>query len=303
MATLVLNKVNGAELEATSDVTRVIQSGHVDDIDIDGLSDPDVLVKVQSFIASSGYPFGTSLSGASAALKLTRLRVRGEPMKIRRANIELTYETNTFNATPTLYMLRDRSFAMQQTRCTIPGSRIPLVCEFQADSRSPVISDVVFYTFDITARAISVTVLQYGRPATSFGNYGNYVNDSPWPSGGMVVFNGQSVPSAESKPKGYWKLQGYATEYDRNKGMTLIQTDALTQGVEDWSVVGMLRNEQTGKYPFASLSKSERSIFYQLVNGGAYAYGIIWPTGEQMPKGIQRIGPYPMTNFFGIFGF
>jgi hypothetical protein len=204
-------------------------------------------------------------------------------------------------------MLRDRSYAVSKRDCFLPGTRKPVVCGF-TDSTNPgnnMPAQPVFFDFDVTARSLQLTVLMYGRPRGGTADYMNYVNNSNWPQDDESGFSksqfnpgGWLVPTATGLPKGYWRLSQYATDFNVNSGMTLVQSEAITQVSEDWSVVGLVRNDQTGKYPFGSLSTADLTTEYNKMCGPDYSQGIIY-TG----KGIVRAGPYPMTSFKTLFGF
>jgi hypothetical protein len=317
MPALVLDEIKGAELELTALTGSYIRTGHIDGIDLANTPDPDALVKVLPYLPAIFSPLGP----LSPGLKLARIRIKPSEQKIRRCDLELIYETTIANFTPTVYLLRDRSYSAQETRSTIPGSRIPLRMGFgnplatndDADDTN-LIPDAFFLNFNITVRAIQLTVLQYARPTAGAQDFTNYVNDASWPTGDVTfpVFQSNigagggvtNMKTASAKPLGYWRLGAYATEYDRNRGMTLVQAEAITKGLEDWSQVATLRSAKTGKFPFFGLADATRASVLADMNGRNYSYGYIYPLGIiSQFYGISRIGGYPLCSFPGIFGF
>lgn len=312
--TLTLDTVRGAQLEKTLTQTRLIRTGFVKDIDLTATNDADALMKVLS--VNGMPPMGSALSPANQHMKLQRLRVFPQEDKHAMVRLELLYETRLFDATPTAYLLRDRTFTIQKTDCFIPGTRFVMEVGFESetDAQKPfaIEKQPVFMNLNLSARSLQVVSLQYGRPDGGAANYNNYVNDATWPDN-SGIFNGTTNPSpfgiangthvATPLAKGFWRIASYATEYDRQRGMTTIQAEAVTKIIEDWSHVGMVRNERSGRYPFASLTPTEKVAVYNLMNTPGYAYGPIYPTGAQKHKGIGRWGPYPMTDFSTVFGF
>lgn len=278
----------------------------MDGIDLAADNDPDALVKVRPYLPA----MGSILSPANPQLTLVRVRVTPDLAKVRRVNLELTYNTEGANFTPTVYLLRDRTFSMRQTRCTIPGTRELIVIGFDApvgiDFQPNLAPGPIYFDLDVSVRSIQLTVLMYGRPSGGSADYHNYVNHANWPTGNVSFGPVGSQETATPLPIGYWRLAQYATEFNRNAGMTLVQSEALTQVTEDWSVVGMLRNEKTGKYPFASLYKIDNAAYVAALNlmtSAPYVYGRIYPTGTQPQRGLTRFGPHQLVDFQGLFGF
>ena len=103
-------------------------------------------------------------------------------------------------------------------------------------------------------------------------------------------------------------MSQYSSEYDRNRGMSLVQTEAISLVNEDWSEIGMLRNEQTGKFPYAGLAAGTRLTIWNTMMGASYSHGLIYSgdgtgVGITGNPGVIRVGPYPVTNFQTIMGF
>lgn len=317
MPTLHLDLVKGSELEATQFLARYVRMGYVDNIDLSALPDPEALVKV---LTVPGFPaMKSQLGPQSPGLRLSRVRIVPQLEKVRRVVVALTYETLPDDLTPTVYMLRDRTFIVNKTTCFIPGTRTPVIVGFTnagTSSTSTLVRlapEVLFFSTSVSARSIQITSLMYGRPDGGAADYVNYVNDADWP-GGDVSFggaggfgnpggpNGIVMKTARSKPKGYWKLSQYGAESNQN-GTTLVQAEAISQVIEDWSEVAMLRNEKTGKFPFASLPDGDRLAIMTAMLNRPYAYGDIYPTGLETNYGIKRFGPCPLTGFVGLMGF
>jgi hypothetical protein len=317
----VLDTVNDAELEANPQLTSYVRTGYMDNIDLADSNDPDALIKVLPYLPS----WHTGLSDYATEMKLIGIRVRPDPRKLRRVLLWLRYETNVVNLQPTAYMLRDRTFTVQRSDFMIPGlnevmrlgfdlTGTTLAGEDPDDYEIP--KEPVFLNMDMSARSLQLTVLRYGRPESGgAADFHNHVNDDDWPVGGFAFHQNQTgsptplvgepvmFESATSLPKGYWRLAQYSTEFDRNRGMTLVQAEAVTKVIEDWSQYAMARHERSGKFPFGSLSDSEVIATIAAMNAPVYSHGTIYPTGATAHRGIGRFGRYPLTNFENIFGF
>lgn len=316
MPVLVLDEIKGSDLQVTPIAARYVRMGHINDIEIVGLSDADALVRCLPLLPQ----FFTPLGALSPNLKLTNMRVFPDDARVNRVKVQLTYETTVANFTPTIYMLRDRSYSYQEPRPEIPGTHQLITlgngdinATVDAEDDSTITQKPQFVDFNLNVRAIQLTVLQYGRPAGGSQDYGNYVNDAPWPSAGDVSFNGTpglTVPTiinlktATARPRGFWRLCGYSTDYNRNAGMTLVQTESLSKNIEDWSNRIVLRSEKTGNFPFGA--NPGRLSIISTANAQQYEHGLIWPpTPLTTPNnvGYGRVGGYPVTSFPGIFGF
>ncbi len=328
--TLHLDIVREAELEATPFQTSYTRFGFLDDMDLTDTPDPDALLKVADHLP----PWRSPLSVRFSQMLLQRIRIRPEPAKVKRVNIWLTYETSTLDFNPTAYILRDRTFVMDYEGVFMPGTRVPVVVGFDTSGLTFTNVDGTAFTTEESdalklnpqplvfrstwpARSIQLTTLQYGRPNGGTADYQNYVNDDSWPAvGEITLFNGNfntlggnagalttPVKTATSRGKGFWRLNSYSTEYDRNRGMTLTSAEALTKGLEDWSQVAMLRDERTGKYPFAAMDEATQTSIRNAMSTPSYAQGILYPLAPTKQRGIIRFGEFPTTNFQALFGF
>lgn len=319
MPTVQLDMVQGTELEQTRDGTRYVRTGVVKDIDIGDTPDPDALVKVLQLLPQ----FDTALGPQSTNMKLSRIRVRPEPAKFRRVNVDLLYETKQANFTPTAYMLRDRTFSIQKRDHFIPGLRVPMVLGFEeASAGSPTTAErklllpkkSVYLDMHLSARAVQLTVLMYGRPSAGGQSYANHVNNNSWPTGDFQFNQNQTsspspfggitpMPVAPALPKAHWRLNAYSSEFNRQAGMTLVQTEAVTKIIEDWSHYAKAYNRRDDTYPFDSLEESERLGIIADMTNADYVHGPIYPIGATRHRGVGRWGPYPLANFTSIFGF
>lgn len=312
--TLVLDIVRGAELAASREQASYLRTGYVENIDLTELPDPDALVKVLQVLQDNGHPFQSSLGPNSGNMRLARVRVRPSDAKIRRANLELVYETAIVNG-ESIYLLRDRTYTVQKNTCfmslpTPQGGmiKIPILVGFRDPNSltGTIAPEPVFVNLNMSARSLQLTTLVYGRPTAGTADYVNYVNSHPWPGGGIQVFNGQVLPTATGRPAGYWRLNSYSTEHNRNAGTTLVQAEAVTLNTEDWSEVAMMRHEATGRYPFPGLPTADRLSIYTALSQPAYMPGPIYPplnALNESHRGIMRFGPYPTTDFTELFGF
>jgi hypothetical protein len=314
MPTLVLDKIIGAELDATRLSSRCVRSGHINDIELADTNDPNALASVMEFLFGEGIIWQSPLSQEYPSLLLGRIQVLPEPAKTNRVNLKLTYETAQITGNQTVFMVRDRSYSQQVTRCTIPGTHQVITCSWDILEASSTtrITDVLFFNINTTVRAIQITSLQYGRPEGGFADYVNYVNNAEWPTGEITFASPDNtgmpssigLNSATSYPIGYWRIANYGTEYNRTQATTLTQAEAITQTIEDWSTVGILRNEKTGKYPFASMEPAEQEAERAAMMAEEYSHGIIWPLNDiNTAKGIVKFGAYPLTDFFLLMGF
>ncbi len=197
---------------------------------------------------------------------------------------------------------------------TIPGLTPAEKTSFAGDILP---SQMAFFKSSYPARSIQLTTLQYGRPDGGPEDYQNYVNDAEWPNSSEVsLFNSNfntiggnagaivaPVKTATPRPRAYWRLMTYGTEYDRNRGMTMTSAEAVTKGLEDWSQMNTLRNDKTGKYPFASLPDNIRFGILTDIASREYAWGPIFPLAGDPKAGICRFGEFPLTSFPSLFGF
>lgn len=318
MPTLILDKVDGAELEATRYMARYTRMGTVTDIDIVGTSDADALVNVMS---AAGMPrFNDPLSASNPGLRLVRVRVIPQLEKFRRVRVALGYETLSADFTPTAYLLRDRTFTQSHESFFIPGTRTPVLIGFDGidDQDKPLVlpPQPLMMVCDIAVRSLQLTTTQYGRPDGGAGEYGNYVNDDDWPSGDVTFGNsgisptevtGLTTKTARSRPMGYWKLNVYQTDWLPNQGIATVTAEAVTKNIEDWSIYSLLRHDKTGRYPFGSLSDNDKIVILATMSNRDYEHGIIYPQPNNFAgegyRGIARVGPYPMTDFTQILPF
>jgi hypothetical protein len=309
--TVVLDTVQDAELERTSTMVAYQRTGYVDNIDVADLPDPEALLKVLPYLPQMQTP----LSVAWPTMKLQNIRVRPDTAKVRRVRFWLTYQNIPFNAAPTAYMIRDRTFARRKQTFFIPGTREPVMVGFTTDPAAATQMSLfpvpVLFEVDVSVRSMQLSVVMYGRPQGGSADYVNYVNNDPWPVGDFQFNQNQTstpgsgieLESATQFAKGFWKLQSYSTEFDRNAGMTMIQSEAVTQVLEDWSEFAMRRNEKSGTYDFCALSDATRIAQLSIAVSKEYNQGILYPTGAETHYGLVRFGPYPMTNFVDLFGF
>lgn len=316
MPTLILDKIDGAELEATRFMARYTRMGTVNDIDLASTSDADALANVM--LADNMPAFNTPLSASNPGLRLARVRILPQLEKFRRVRVALSYETIEANFTPMAYLLRDRTFSQNYEGFFIPGTRkvvlvgfdIPIgpgtSAEEEALRAFAMPKTPLKMSFDISIRSLQLTIQQYGRPDGGSAEYVNYVNDDDWPTSD-ITFGGDATKTARSRPKGYWKLQSYSTDWLRNQGVAMIQAEAATKNIEDWSIVGLLRHEKTGRYPFGSLPGSEQLFILTTMAGRDYENAVIYPRPDvfigETDRGLVRVGPYPTTNFTDLFNF
>lgn len=319
MPTLILDKIDGAELEATRYMARYTRMGTVDGIDLASTSDADALVNV---MAATNMPrFNDPLSASNPGLRLVRVRILPQMEKFRRVRVALGYETLSADFTPTVYLLRDRTFSQNMRSMFIPGTMTPVLVGFEPgsdeqDKALAIPKKPLWFECDISVRSLQLTMTQYGRPDGGAGEYGNYVNNDDWPTGDVTFGDGRISPiptggivtkTARSRPKGYWKLNVYQTDWLPNQGVANVTAEAFTKNIEDWSIVGMQQHEKTGRYPFGSLSDAEKLGILNTMKNRDYVYGIIYPRPDQFPgetdRGLVRFGPYPTTDFTQLFPF
>lgn len=311
MPTFSFDKVEGTEAEITTDTTRLVRMGTVDDIDLQpGASDPEALLNV---VGATGFPnMRSPLSANYSWLILLRVRVLGSSaMGPRKVRVALEYGREESEFTPTVYIVSDDTYVTQVTSPKIPGLNQMIRCEFDSDLGGDfVTADLIFGTFFRPARAIAISVLRYGRPTGGFQSKVGYVNDAEWPTSGVDVPSPLPIPdqpqtintnSADPLPRAYWMLGRYRTQWNR-QGFTTIEAQAISRVFEDWSEIFTLQNKQTGKYPFGELTESQQQGILEPIMEAEYIHGKI-NAPDNGNYGIIRVGPAPLTSFPDIFGF
>lgn len=317
---LVLDTVRNAQLEVLPDTRRLIRTGYAKNLDLTDVPDAEALLKVMDIAEMPTMRSALSASYPNLVLERVRVYTVSEEGK-RRARLELEYIEDPGEFTPTSFIIRRSTRVTQVTSPFIPGTKTPIVIGFSSGSNdtegnpiTQLLSDIVPMTFFRPARAVSVTALRYGHPTGDAEDHVGKVNDNPWPQGDVELrssFTTASLAAAGAPssatsqlPKGYWMLSAYESQYDQNRGMSLVTAEAISRIFEDWSEIATLRNQTTGRYPFGQMSVADRTAIMSSVTAAAYSHGVIYPTGEPSTyKGIARIGPAPTVNFHNLFGF
>jgi hypothetical protein len=306
--------VNGQSAEISQDTSRAVIMRRCVGIDLTTTSYAAALINCFQI---AGFPqLGSAMPGASW-LKLARVQLLPSiEQEGNDAMAALEYLHEPLEFTPTAYIIRDETYTVSQRTPIVPGTTKPITVRFDAqEDQEFVPSDIVIFNFLRPMRSLGITALRATRPH-AFGDKVGYVNDNDWPEDPIKVPTSltsqlgggpdtQDVTGAGSKPKGYWMLQRFATEYNRSTGYTLMQAQAVSRVIDDWSEIGTLINRQTNKYPFGALAQGTQDATVAAIMGADYLHGIIAGGNGQAEEGmgIIRVGPYPMTGFKALFGF
>lgn len=280
MPTFHFAKVDGARLRADSRAgNELVVPGWVDDVDVTGVEDREVLARL---LSDDAFPaWGSSLSASYSNYRLVRIEMQASSSKYKRVYFNLVYSTD-IGGDPSAYIIRDRSYMAQVQTQRIGNQWIQVAYE-PYEGASPdesIPADNVTMNIWRPMRQLQVTRLLAGEPDDSIRNAIGTVNNAPWRGLGI----------------GYWLQMEISTDYARYGNYYSLQMGALSLVHQDWSTFGVLRSQMTGKYVVVP-----NSVLASLT-GGDYTYGITYPNGDPT-MGVVKVGPYPLADFTAIYGF
>lgn len=292
MATVILDTVSGAQIDAELTKKRRVRTGYVTNISLSsGAPDALVLEKAIDALIANGQSFGTAIDGADPTCVLKRYSMRAMDGYVNAVKFALIYETPDFGGTPSAHIIRNAAVSqIEETNRQEDGSAIKIQWASDSDTfGANAIKDLASFRVFRPWRMLQVSSLIYGNledaGPTGGGNdkadFTDYVNNGVW----------------MGKPAGFWLLKDFSTD-TTNAGYYSVTASALTRVRKDWSEWSTLRNPYTGQ--FVQVKDANEST----AQSRAYSPGIIWPkSSDDQFSGLVRWGPYEWTSFPAIFGF
>jgi hypothetical protein len=301
----------GSELGITS-TTETCSRGFV----VDGCTafNGDGSAALYGVLAAPGFPQLRTPHPYRPNLLLMEIQVQPISDTMVRANC--IYQLPQYNGA-SAYIIEDNASLQSYTTTFLPGARTPIRTSWTDNGTSDpynkklgVPEDIVPMNLLRPVRSISVKQVILGRPKylqkpQGFNDWFQSfqipaVQDAPPPSftgAAPAGIGPASFVGCVNKtpwlglPAGFWLLTAFSTTISRFDGYYSTQATAITKNFEDWSEFGILQNKQTGRY--VTVTESDVSK----IRNSPYAYGVF------RGNGVVRVGAYPPTDFFGLFGF
>lgn len=279
-ASLILDVIDGSELETGTDLTRYVRAGYIRDIETG--DDQKLLYDAMNV---SGMPaMGSAFSVDRPLLLFQRLRVNAVGPST--ARVALEYETRPFTGgTTSAWIVRDSGRVHNEMVNKVPGLGTGIFVGFQGTDpgSNPARSISVppraaSIECPMGIREVSATALVLGTPAGAIQNWVGYVNLNPF----------------YSKPRGYWLCVEAREEFSRYEGHYTIGATILSRNFTDWSEWAWLKDERTGRIIADQVKVAAAAAL-------PYDWGII--NGDNLVAGFARVGPKPMVDFAAAFTF
>lgn len=303
MATLELDKLDGAAFEQTGTIKRFIRTGIAYDLDT-----TSAFGTLYSVLSIGNCPRWGDTDTVSRDTMVTRIRV--DPLSGDMARVTILYESFQGAGPASAYIITSRAFPRTIETNLIPGLRIPIKATYKfADTPSDeeaffvdkdfgLITDLVPMRIYAPMRSYQISQLIYGSmtPQQPFNGSRSPIKLSGNVDKGEFICHVNSDTWKGKKP-GFWLMNDYSTSESKYQGFYQAESSAITKVTEDWSETGILRNAQTGKFVPVDPKK------IAAMNAKDYKYGMIYPTDAGNQDGIVRVGPYPTVSFSQLFGF
>jgi len=273
--TFIPDTVEGSEIDITSARPTKTRGGLVTGINGDPAT---ALDQILAACTAAGFALGSTATFGGVTVYLHRIVAR--TFSDDSARVQLIYDSD-FGGTSTAYIITFQGYEQAYQNNRLPGTRIPLLVPKwtdPADANNSVQADLATATFSYPMRQVTVSGIKIGSPPAP-GTYDGFIG-----YGNASTFLGL--------PVGYWKIVSGGSSISKYSGYYSYNLSAVTKNIEDWSQIFTLFNHKAQIYVTIAATNDAS------LKSPAYSNGII----ASVPGGL-RVGPYPLTNYFSLFGF